>query len=640
MKHSFKEVRSQTVIVGFALLIFLVLNLASIELLSKYRFDFTENRLYTLSDGTRNILNGLNEAITLTYFVSNTGFQDYPMVRAYANRVEDFLREYQRLSNEKVNLRIVYPESFSEEEDAAVGYGLEGLSNRDGLQTYLGLVGFNSVGDTEVIPFFFPEREELLEYDVTRLIYKLDNRDSKKVGIISSLPVQGTAGSGGNSQTWYSISQLEHFFDVQHLPVSESAIPEDISTLILIHPYDYSNDLLYSIDQFVLSGRSLLLLTDPYSEILASILSSVPQMSVNDRGSDLNFLTKNWGVEMVEEKIVGDLPIAARVLEGDGSSGQTVDYPVWMNIQPGQFNRNDVITANLGNVIMATAGQLNIDPESTLDIDPLILSSKAAKLYDVDQIANATKLRDLLDDYKEGGTEIPMAVRIQGKVTSGFTDPFKAGTQSANQVDQDSGHIGSGRINVIMIADTDFLHDRFWIRSQQILGQMLSYAEASNGELFHGAIDNLTGGNDLIALRSRGSFSRPFERIQNVRQDAEREFLEQESKLLEELQRIENLLVEYRNSQNERQTDLILTEEQRDEFNQIRNNQIEIRKELRKVRRNLTEVIDAIEWKIVLINLLLVPIIVAVIGVLTVVYGARRRGAKMLKQVSNLLQAS
>ncbi len=631
--------------IAVALLLFLMVNLISTELFSTYRIDLTENRIYTLSSGARNIVSDLNDSIKLDFYVSSSGLQEYPALRLYASRVEDFLREFERLSNGKVAVNVIEPEPFSEHEDSAVGYGLDGLPGGDGYPTYLGLVGTNSVHDSQVIAFFYPEREELLEYDVTRLIYKLDEREVKTVGVITSLPIQGGAGlipgSSGQMPPWNIFIQMSEIFDLRVLSASDDKLPEDLDALILIHPVGYSEDLLYAIDQYALSGNGLLVLTDPYSEVMAAILENVPQMPASSIGSQLNHLTENWGVTTDTQIIVGDLPIAARVLEGDGSSGRTVDYPVWMNVQPLQLNSDDVITADLGNLIFATAGTLAAEHQSGLVIEPLIWSSRSAKLYETDQIANLTKVRDLLADYREEDKQYPLAVRVHGDVTSAFADKLQTASNNFEHTDSDTAHRHSdfGQINAVIIADTDFLHDRFWTRTELVLGRRVVYAEASNGELFHAVIDNLTGGSDLISVKSRGSSLRPFERIAKIRQSAEQEYLEQENRLLEELDRINTLLVDYSQTQSESSGSVILTEEQKNQIKSMRDNQLTIRKDLREVRRKLNSDIERVQNAVTAINLLAIPGLVAVIGIFMITIGARNRQKRLVRAVSDIVKA-
>ena len=641
--RNFKVNWSNIGAVSTAILFFLVLNLMGSELLSRYRIDLTDNKLYTLSEGTVRILKNLREPVQLTYFVSKTELLELPGINAYADRVEDLLNEYKRLSDGRISLRTVEPQLYSEEEDLAVGHGLQGIPVGGGNFAYLGLIGTNSLDDTETISVFFPEREELLEYDLTKLVVQLADRERKTIGVISSLPIQGTGGfspnPAGQSPPWTFFVQLNNFFDVQLLSSSDEELPDDLDILVLIHPQNLSDRLLYNIDQFVLDGNSLVVLVDPFSEILSAILGSLPQMPSLNTGSNLNSLMKNWGITLVEDKIVGDLPIAARVLEGDGSSGETIDYPVWMNIQPEQLSPDDVVTSQLGNIIMATAGTFETDAESSLVIEPLIKSSTAAKLYDYEEFSSITSIRKLLEGYLEGGEQLLMAARISGEAATAYP---QGAPPSAKDIEEkiEPSQILKGQVNAIVVADTDFLHDRFWIRNQQLLGQTITFADASNGELIFNAIDNLSGDNNLIGVRSRGSYFRPFQRMQEIRQAAEQQYRQHELQLLEELKRTDNLLVDYGANQNSEQGERILTDDQREEIKRALQNKLEIRRELREVQRNLGMDIQQLETNIILLNVLVVPLFVAIFGVLAVTFGARRRQRKLVLDITNFIKTT
>jgi len=644
MMQSVKTFSNSATGIAIALLLFFALNLVSNETLQRYRFDLTQNNAYTLSQGARSIVSGLNDSITLNLFVSSSGLQEFPAVRLYANRVEDFLREFERLSNGRITVNVIDPEPFSEQEDVAVGYGLDALPGKDGHPTYLGLAGTNSVDNLEVIAFFYPEREQLLEYDVTRLIYKLDDRQTRKVGVITSLPIQGgrlVPGSSGQMPPWNIFVQLSEIFDLQILSATQDELPADLDALILIHPTGYSDDLLYAIDQHALTGKGLLAVTDPYSEVMAAILENVPQSDSAIRSSDLNRITQHWGVSVDTENIVGDLPVAAHVLEGDGSSEQTVDYPVWMNVQPQQLSGDDVTTAGLGNLIFATAGALIVEPREGLTAEPLIWSSRSAKLYETVEVAKLSRVRDLLNNYREQGNQYPLAVRIHGNSDSAFPEKSETAADSSDSIDSDSvqRHIDSGPINAVIIADTDFLHDRFWIRTERILGRPVVYAEASNGEFVHAVIDNLTGGSDLVSVTSRGSAFRPFDKITEIRQAAEKEYLEQENRLLADLERVNALLVDYGKTQSESSGDVILTEEQKNQIRHMRDSQLKIRKNLREVRRSLNNEIEKVQRAVAWINLLAVPGFIAVIGVVMITIGARYRQNKLARAISDSVKA-
>ena len=633
-----KNVESKIAVAGsviLAIVLFLTINLVSAHLLARFKLDLTENQLYSLSEQTVSTLQTLTEQINLTLFLTRSELLNIPGIGSYASRVEDLLREFERLSKGNIAVSVVDPRPFSETEDLAVGHGLQGIPLQIGTKLYFGLVATNSIDGTQVIPHFFLEREELLEYDLMRLILLLDGRTRKKVGLISSLPVQGSggplAGTASQQRPWTFFTQLNEIFDVELLSPSIDTLPDDIEMLFLLHPRNLSDSLLYAIDQFVLRGNSLLLAVDPFSEVLSSILNSTT-LSELDTGSDLNRLTTEWGVTLKGDVIVGDLPIAARVLEGDGSSGRTIDYPVWMNIQPNQLNPQDVVTAKLGNLTLATAGVFEIDPDLSTDITPLIRTSKSAKLYSTEQFTQVSEIRELLEDYQEGNQQWVMAARVRGPASSAFPDgiPPSEGVDTSPDNHQ---HQLEGDINVIVIADTDFLHDRFWVRTQQSLGQTLFFAEASNGELVNNAIDNLSGDNRLLGVRTRGRSFRPFVVTQIIRQAAERKYLKHEQELQQELGRIETFLTDFAATREGSSAEIIITEEQAAEVKQIRDSQISIRRQLREVQHNLVKDIQLLENRLTLLNLLTVPCLLAIVGGLMCTLGARRRERRLALQI-------
>ena len=335
-------------------------------------------------------------------------------------------------------------------------------------------------------------------------------------------------------------------------------------------------------------------------------------------------------------KIVGDLPISARVLEGDGSSGRTINYPVWMNIQPEQLNPHDVVTAKLGNLIFATAGVLEINGELATEITPLIRTSESAKLYDVGFFNSVSSIRDLLDGYEEGNQQWPMAVRIRGRASTAFQNG-SPNEESETSTEVNSEHLASGEINVIMIADTDFLHDRFWVRTQQSFGQTLLYAEASNGELINNALDNLSGDNRLLGIRTRGRSFRPFVLTQRIRQEAEQKYLQHEKQLQEELQRVEEFLANFVQENGESSAEIIITDEQRQEIKELRETHLSIRRQLREVQHNLVKDIQQLENRLVLLNLLVVPSLLAIVGALICTFGVRRRDRRLALRISESL---
>lgn len=619
-----------------AIILLFAINLVSSESLSRFRLDLTEDRLYTLSDRTATLLQTLDESITLSFFITKSELLQIPGIGSYAGRVEDMLREFERMSDGKISLNIVDPRPFSETEDVAVGHGLLGIPLKTGSKFYFGLVASNSTDGVQVVPHFFLEREELLEYDLVRLIVQLDGRPRKKIGLISSLPIQGTGGAAigpiAEQGPWTFYLQMNEFFQVEVLSPQIESLPDEIETLFLLHPRNISENLLYEIDQFVLSGNTLLLALDPHSEYLAAILEASPQLPDIDVSSDLNELTSQWGIVLREGQIVGDLPIAARVVDSNDSSGRSVDYPVWMNLQPEQLNQQDVVTAKLGNVVFATTGVFDIQSDATTEITPLIRTAASAKLYEVDEFTKISSIQELLADYQERGEQMPIAARVRGTASSAFPD----GSPNPNAIVEE--HRMTGDINVIMIADTDFLHDRFWVRKQPSLGQVLMFSEASNGELINNAVDNLSGDNSLIGVRTRGRSARPFVLTQTIRKAAEQKYLQHERELREELQRIEAFLTDFSANRADSSGERIITDEQRSEIKRIRESQLSIRQQLREVQHNLVKDIQQLENRVTLVNLLLVPLMLAIAGTIICTIGVRHRERRLALDISSHLR--
>ena len=624
-----------------AVLVFLVVNFASTQWLGNYRMDFTENRLYTLSERFVGALNDLSEPIDLTLYMTRSSLLELPELRSYAERVEDYLQEIKRHSAGRITLSVIDPKPFSEAEDIAVSHGIQGIPLRNGSKVYFGLLATNSVDGVQVIPHFFAEREELLEYDLIRLILALEGRPRKKVGVLSWLPIQGApVGAGGATQAqdpWTFFTQMQSNFDVELLSTSTDVLPADIETLVLIHPRNVSDRLLDQIDQFVLRGNNLLLLVDPYSELLALYFSANPQLGQQSSGSNLNILTKKWGFTLNESKLVGDLPIAAQVVDAQASAGGTIDYPVWMNLQPKQFNQNDVVTAKLGNMTMATAGVIEIDSAATTQISALIWTSKTAMSYDLEEFSAIHNLSELVDDYQSENREYPLAVRISGMAQSSFSKEFSVNSDASEYASSSSKHLSEGAVDVIVVADTDFLHDRFWVREETVLGQRVAFAEASNGKFISNAVDNLSGDNKLIGVRTRGRTDRPFVVTHNLRQAAEQKYRRHVVYLRAELEKIEALLHDF-SAIGTRSSGLqILTDEQIEQIKQARHNQLSIRRQLREVQHKLVKDIEQLKNHLTLLNLLVVPALIAFIGIVVCAIGSRHRERRLAKLVSSYL---
>ncbi len=630
---------------GLGLFVGLVLlfavNILSNESLSVARIDLTEGRIYTLSDGTQSVLSKIDEPITLRLYVSKKLATRLPEFTSYAVRVEDLLREYQRESDGKIRLQVIDPEPFSTEEDRAVGYGLRAapVNNREDM-FFFGLVGTSSVDDEEIIPFFTKEREEFLEYDVTKLIHNLVEVKQPAVGLLSSLAVEGqgprAALRGLTAPPWMVVEQMRQLFEVRSLDASVDAVPDDIDVLVLVHPKKLDEQTLYAIDQFVMRGGRVLAFVDPNAEAEEGVNMGGFMMPSRSRRSELDRLLESWGVVLEKDAIIGDLELAARVrMEREGRE-VTFEYPVWLTVQPGQMSQEDIVTRQLGNLSMGTPGSLVPAADAGTKFVPLIETTSGAAIFSPDQVALSEDPRNLLRSYRPQDRAFTLAARISGNVSSAFADgPPESKASETVTGEKESGdeplaperpHLAKSEepVNIIVVADTDLLQDQFWVSVQDFLGTRIAVPTAANGSFVINAVDHLAGSGELISVRNRGSFVRPFERISELREQAELRFRQKEQELINRLEQTERRLIELEES---RQGDdgMVLTPAQQQELMEFRQERLRIRKDLRDVRHRLRREIESLEDWLKFVNIALIPIFVALSGLGVAVWRVRRR---------------
>ena len=631
--------------VVLAVVLLFAVNILASRLLGPARIDLTEHRLFTLSEGTRGILTNLDEPVTLRFYLSKRELERAPGIGGYADRVRALLEEYRRIAGGKLTLRVIDPEPFSDEEDRAVGFGLRGvpLGLDEGI-FYFGLAGTNSVDYEEVIPFFAAERERFLEYDVTKLVHNLSSPKRKIVGLLSSLPVEGAgpqmqvAMPGMGGPPWMVVDQVRQLFEVRSLLPKLEEIPEDVDVLMLVHPQRLSREALYAIDQYVLRGGRVVAFVDPFSEAQQEAMAGGFMQPAMSKRSEIDELLDAWGVTLGED-VVADLELALKVRMEQGGRILTFDYPVWMNITPQTFDPADIVTGNLANLGFGTPGYLEPADGATTTFTPLVTTTSGAAQFTPAQVAAVTTdPRDLLDDYASQDRPYTVVARISGKVRTAFPDGRPVGETAGDEEDETAGvdaeagtepkaeHLQTSTedAQIIVVADADMLADRFWVVVQEFLGNRIAIPSAANGALVINALDNLTGSSDLISVRNRGTFTRPFTRVAALRQQAERTFRAKEQELIAELTETERRLVELEES-NQGDDALVLTDAQREELVRFRQERVRIGKELREVRRQLRADIERLESWLKFANIGLVPILIGIVGLLAGVMQIRRR---------------
>ncbi len=626
---------------ALAVVLFFAVNVFSNAAFRSVRFDLTDQRLYTLSDGSRKILQALDEPITLRLYLSKKLATGLPGIRSYANRVVELLEEYEQAAGGKLRLRVIDPEPFSEAEDRAVGYGLKGIPlDKGNLQFYFGLVGTGATDEQELLPFFQQEREEFLEYDITRLIYQLANPKRTVVGLLSTLPMDGGPPPAfpqprGDGAPLMIMKSIREAMEVRTLDTTVTEIPGDIDVLMLVHPRELSDSTLYAIDQFVLRGGRALVFVDPYSE--AAPVPPDPRNPMGPPGarrSDPGKIFDAWGIELVKGKVVGDLPLAKKVNFRKQSRTFVADYPVWIDLAPRHLNAGDIVTAKLPSLTMASAGILRKKEGREITWSPLVETDDQAMQIDVARMMGPD-IEGILRSYQPEGEPLALAARVTGTVRTAFPggrppseDPEPQDSDAERATDASPAHPhldeSAEPIQVIVVADTDMLQDRFWVQVQNFLGQRIGIPTSANNSFVINALDNLTGSNDLISIRNRGSFSRPFTLVKATQQEADKLFRQKEQALRQRLQSTERKIQELQRTKEDKTT-LILSDEQQAALNEFRQQLVATRKELRNVQHELRKNMENLEGMVKFINIGLIPLLIVGSGLVRSAYTVRRR---------------
>jgi ABC-type uncharacterized transport system involved in gliding motility auxiliary subunit len=597
--------------------------------LTSYRLDLTQNKLFTLSQGTVNILHSLKEPISLDFYFSRQNLVDFPQLMNYAGRVRDLLQEYAALSDGKIKLTVIEPEPFSDAEDQAVASGLRGIAtNSAGDRAYLGLVGTNSTDDEQTIPFFEPSREASLEYDITKLIYKLAHPSKNVVGVISSLPLFGSADAEGKSKPWAIVPAMKEFFDVKNLGTKVDHIEKDVNVLMVVHPKKLSDQTLYAIDQFLLGGGKAMIFVDPFAQSDKAKRNPNNPYAMPDISSNLQPLFKTWGIKLVKDKIAGDAKAAMRVRTRGPRGPGTASYLPWLKLDKANLDQKDFATSELQTINMATAGILEKDKGASIKFTPLIQTSKDSMMLNRDLILFQHDPNVIMDNFKSGDKRLVLAARLSGKVKSAYPKgPPPSGkddkSKTADSGDSNGKQLKEGNLNVIVVADTDILANMFWTRNRSYFGVNVPQTIADNGKFVINSLQNLLGNTDLISLRSRGNYERPFVVVENIRRKAEQQFHEREEQLQAKLKQTEQKIAQLQKKGGG--GNMILSPEEQKEIDQFRHERLKTRKQLREVQHDLQKDIEHLGTVLKFINIGLVPLLIALLAVAAGLYRHRKR---------------
>lgn len=592
---------------GIALLFLVTIAVSSMSLRTA-RMDLTADRIYTLTPGTQKIVDGLRKPLTLTLYFSEHATRDLPQLRSYEQRVHEMLREIAVRAHGRIRFKVIDPVPYSDDEDAAESYGLSPASGgSNGERVFFGLVGMSASGDVppQAIPFFDPARESFVEYDIAKLLYELGMPTKPRLGVISSLPVEGNLVIG--EPAWTVLRQLDQLADVTDIdPDDLTHIDPAIKVLLLIHPKRLSDDALYAIDQYVLHGGHLVVYVDPDAEMDNAPLVDSHGV-VDDHDSDLRRLFEAWGVVYDPTKVVLDRSQALTI----ELNGNSIAHPAMLGLGAQDLNHDDVVTASLQRVNFSTAGFFELAPDTKARLIPLVQTSDEATVVSAQRVRDAASDPSvLLDNYEPSHERYVLAARLRDTFRTAFPERH------------DKGHLAQAAApgEVVLVADTDLLSDRLWIDVQPLLGQQQLTPFANNGDFVANIVDNLGGSTALLSIRGRVNSQRPFTKVRALQAAADRKFLVKKKELENELYETQRRLAELQPAKNGA-TPAAATGEQRREVEQYLQRKLAIGKELREVQHQLNAEIDALGLRLKFINIVLVPGLVALFGL---IYGWRR----------------
>lgn len=636
----------------------LLVSVGLISALPSIRIDLTEDDLFYLADGTRNIVSGLEEPIELLFFYSESATEDQPQIRSYGTRVQELLREIVIASGGNLVLSIVDPEPFSEEEDLATQYGVQPVPVTQGGQgIYFGLVAVELDNEkdpalrvSETMPLIRPDQEQFLEYEFMQLVTRVANPDLKVVGLLTTLDIDGGFDpmTGQATQQWMITDYIRQLYDLRRIETNTEIIEEDVDILMIVHPEGLSEQTLYAIDQHVMRGGETFVFLDPTADSMVSRSERGSMIPAGMR-SDLPGLLEAWGVDYASDKVLTDNTLALRVQMGQGS--RPVAHIGMIGANRTALAGDDIITRRLENLNLSSVGALAPRDGATTRFEPLIQSSSDAMLMNASLLEDVLDPSVLFDEFVSANERYTIAARVSGVISSAFPegrpvskDAAADASEEEAEADDDNdsdevriekansdsatveGHLTrtSGETNILLFADTDVLTDRLWVQVAQFMGQRIPQPYANNGDFVINALDNLSGGADLVSIRSRGRYSRPFERVVKLQREADDRLRTEEAALLERLAETEEQLAAL-NTDEGGQLLGQLTPEIQTEIDHFNAELLDTRRSLRDVQFQLTADIEALGSNLKWFNTAAIPMLLTVIALFMSLTRARRR---------------
>lgn len=584
-------------------------------LLPNLRLDLTDDHLYTVTDGTKNMLKGIENPVQVELFFSAQMAEAVPQIGNHARRVQELLREYQRLADGKMLLNVIDPEAFSADEDRASELGLMSVPLvAGGPEIWFGLAVTGANGKTEIIDFFRPDREETLEYDLSQIIWKASRSAAPKIALFAGLEVQGGFDFMTRQPTppWAAFSQLEQLYSIEALAPDFDHINDDVRLLMLVHPGTLPEKSLRAIDRYALAGGAVLVFVDPLAErAVGNMFGAAAETS-----SDLAPLFKAWGVEYDPKVVLGDAQLAVPVASNE--MGRPAPHLGIQQFSQGEFPQDDPVTARLERLHAASAGVIRPRPGATSVFTALIESSDQAMLMPAEKIAQLAEHTTLYNGFQPSGERYAVAARISGKIGSAFAPA--AGTAAAAPIstpvsaaDASAAESGAKSANILIVADTDMLSDRLWVQIQNYMGREVAAAFADNGTFLVNAVDSLMGSADLMGIRGRGRYERPFTVVDDLERAAQMDLQAKQQELETQLLDTDTKLQALEAKKQQDATAFELDAAQVQELERFLAEKVRIRRELREVQHQLGSDIESLGAWLKMWNILLAPLILVLL---------------------------
>ena len=593
------------------------------------RLDLTQDKVYTLSAGTKAILARLDTPVTIRFYCSqsDTATPDTVYLRDYARKVGDLLAEYKEVAGKNLVIEKLDPQPDSDAEDSARLDGLQ-PQNLPGVDPFYLGISVSLLDTRASLPFLSPDREPMLEYDITRAIAQVENPSKPVVGVMSALPVFGQPSNpmmqaegqmDQGTPAWTLTQQLQQDYTVRQIAPDTAKIDDDVKVLLVIHPKGITPATEFALDQFVLRGGRLIAFVDPYSAY-SSRQQNPMSGDTSGQSSSLDPLFKAWGVDYDPGKVVADLDFKMQL---GGQNGSPMDAPAWLALTQDGMNRHDVVTSDLGPVWLPLAGAFTGAPAPGLKETVLLHSSTDAELVDASQASQDEQ--GVMNNFKSTGVSYPLAIRLTGTFQTAFPNGDPSGT---NNPASSFLKTSSTPTTVVLVADSDLLADDFSLRKEDSpFGQMVNPMNA-NLDFAQNLVEQMAGDENLISIRSRAVSARPFTRIKKLEAAAEAEGEQRIADLQQSLQQAQDRLSELQQQKKGADQRYILSPEQRAELDNFQKKEAETSRELRQAQKDLNKEVTALETKLEWINILAMPLAVSLAGVVMALVKRNKNSAQ------------